>query len=291
MRPSQALALGGLLLLASANSAQTIWPGFDVAFEKPDFTDPEDPAFQDRITDAVWITRAIDQGIYNIQQESGYSDTSPADTQWAFAGLNFNPEEVSADQFAELNFSDWATALGAQGALAENILVKPGVVHLMSDDIYIDIMFTAWTTRGDGGGFAYLRGGAPAAPAPIRGTLVDAVVDFGVCRNLTTGQRTPLAGLGGATAWDCTDGGLTAQAGDEVLVVLRGRAACEADGNCATAGSSEGLDLRAVRCANLVDAQIVAPPPMGTHFDCTAADFMIQPNQALQLVLFGDAAP
>lgn len=283
--------LAALTAITTTGNAQTVWSGFDVAFDKPDFTDPQDPIFQDRITDAVWITRGIDQGIYNIQQEAGYTDTSPADTQWAFAGINFNPDEVSAEGFAELNFADWATSLGAQGGLAENILVKPGVVHLISEDIYIDIMFTAWTTRGDGGGFAYLRGGPAAEPTPIQGTVFEAALDVGVCRNLTTGERTVLPAIGGMAEWDCSAAGFAAAPDDSVLVVLRGRAMCEAGEGCAVGGSGSGLDLRAVRCTNLVDPQVAAPIPMGSDFDCASADFMIESGQALQLILFGGATP
>ncbi|MEO0973788.1 MAG: hypothetical protein AAFX85_11895, partial [Pseudomonadota bacterium] len=96
--------LAVLAATVSAVEAQTIWSGFDVSFAKPDFADPQAQASQDRISDSVWITRDVDQGIFNIQQEPRYVDASPADTEWAFAGINFNPDEVSAANFADLNF-------------------------------------------------------------------------------------------------------------------------------------------------------------------------------------------
>jgi hypothetical protein len=52
----------------------------------------------------------------------------------------------------------------------------PGVVHLISDDIYLDINFTSWTQGGDvnGGGFSYTRStpGASPVPEPATATLL-----------------------------------------------------------------------------------------------------------------------
>lgn len=54
-------------------------------FIKADSADWNLPGNQDRISDAVWITRANQRGIFNIASETSYSSTtSPADTEWAF---------------------------------------------------------------------------------------------------------------------------------------------------------------------------------------------------------------
>lgn len=140
-------------------------------FTKADWADWTDPANQDRITDAVHLTRADSKGLFNIVAEPDYDDNSfasPADTEWAFLGLNGNPEdpaEFSAANYANLTFDYWFDALEAWpgNELPDGHL---GVLHLLSDNIYIDIEFTSWTKGLDGqtqgGGFSYTR----AVPEP-----------------------------------------------------------------------------------------------------------------------------
>ena len=49
----------------------------------------------------------------------------------------------------------------------------PGVLHLISEDIYIDIMVTSWNSGlvEIGGGFSYVRAQAPI-PEPSTGLLL-----------------------------------------------------------------------------------------------------------------------
>lgn len=145
--------------------ATEVWSGDDVSFSKPAFADATDAANQDRITDGVWLTRDNIRGLYNIAVENRYIPPgSPADTRWAFAGINGNPETVSAANFADLTYTNWADSLGGNGNLATNIINRPGVVHLISEDTYIDIRFSVWGIgTGSGGTFAYVRGAPPPA--------------------------------------------------------------------------------------------------------------------------------
>lgn len=146
-----ALALAG----GSTSFATEVWTGLDYTFTKAPFADWTLEANQDRITDSVWITRKNLEGIFNIAQESGYEHfLSPADTEWAYG---------SAADYESLTFEDWQTW---NGGYPPGMLNQPAVVHLVSDDIYLDIMFTQWSIGGGaGGGFAYMR----AVPEP--GTL------------------------------------------------------------------------------------------------------------------------
>lgn len=134
----------GVLAVAGSAGAQTVWTGPETTFTKPDGADWNLPENQDRITDNVWITRKYTAGIYNIAVEGLYGPDSPADTEWAFG---------QASDYANLTFAPW---------VEWNVMCPPcvvgqdAVVHLISDDIYIDIRFTDWSCCGQGG-FSYVR--------------------------------------------------------------------------------------------------------------------------------------
>jgi hypothetical protein len=151
-------------------SALEVWTESPIVFNK---TGPHTiPANQDRITANVWLTRGFTRGLYNIARESSYQvASSPIGTRWAFAGLNGNPTTISAADFAELTFDSWETSLGGEGVLRDHIIDRAGVVHLIEDDIYIDIRFGDWGTGGSGT-FRYTRATEPAAaPAPLSSPL------------------------------------------------------------------------------------------------------------------------
>ncbi|MCB0734590.1 MAG: T9SS type A sorting domain-containing protein [Bacteroidetes bacterium] len=145
------IALVGLFLLtAHYVSAQTVWTGSKMTFTKSDSADWTQEANQDRITDNVWITRAHNQGIFNIQSETVFTKfSSPAGTEWAF-GKTENKDTMT--------FSDWQTAVGGNPA---SMVGKNVVLHLKTDDIYIDIKFTSYTGSNKGGGFSYERSTKP----------------------------------------------------------------------------------------------------------------------------------
>jgi hypothetical protein len=142
-----------LIALASTFAhAQTVWNGPPITFSKPGSADPTQPANQDRITANVRITRGGTQGIYNAKSESLFThDFSPADTEWA---------DGSAAAHASLTFTDWNTWAKVVHAGPPTTVGVPAVVHLITDDIYIDISFTSWAVGGD---FSYQRATATAA--------------------------------------------------------------------------------------------------------------------------------
>ena len=126
-------------------TAQTIWTGPTMTFTKANFADWILEENQDRITDIVWITRADTQGIFNIFSESSYvEEFSPEDTEWAFG--------TTADALT-LSYDSWEETIGTP----PDMMNLDMVVHLITDDIYIDIKFTQWTGGGNGGGFTYER--------------------------------------------------------------------------------------------------------------------------------------
>lgn len=142
--PRHACGVVGLLMVVGSAGAQTVWTGPEITFTKPDSADWTLPENQDRITDNVWITRQDFAGIYNIAVEPGYSDPSPADTEWATG---------SAADYESLDFQPW---LLWHNNFPPGTIDLDAVVHLISDDIYIDIRFTSWSCCG-AGGFSYAR--------------------------------------------------------------------------------------------------------------------------------------
>ncbi len=130
--------------------AQTIWTGPIMTFTKDNFVDWELEENQDRITDIVWITRADLKGIFNIYSENMYINyISPEDTEWSYG--------TTAD-IGSLTFSNWQET---NGSFPPSMIGQDMVVHLITDNIYIDLKFTSWVSGGEGGGFSYERSTDP----------------------------------------------------------------------------------------------------------------------------------
>ena len=149
-----------------AGAVPVIWTGPNTTFSKAGADDPTLPASQDRLTNNVWIARGSSQGIYNTApgKELGYTRfTSPADTQWATGYMAENVgKTITATNWAELTFVDWAPSFGGSASLQGNIKNYPAVVHLVTDDIYLNLLFTEWLSGGD---LAYERS-TPSVVAP-----------------------------------------------------------------------------------------------------------------------------
>jgi hypothetical protein len=141
--------------LSPNTQAATIWTGAPTTFSKTGADDPTDPAHQDRITPNVWITRDINHGIYNAKSEASFAHSfSPADTEWA-NGTTAN--------YSTLSYHDWNTWAKGVNPTPPSTVNVPAVVHLISEDIYIDIKFLSWS---GGGTFSYQRSTGPAPNNP-----------------------------------------------------------------------------------------------------------------------------
>ena len=120
--------------------------GEEVIFTKDDYAEWTLEQNQDRITSDVWISRANNQGIFNIYSESSFSGgVSPEGTQWAYGKtVDLTPGD----------YTNWRSAVGSY---------PPGMVgnvismHAIEEDRYFDIEFTSWTNNSSGGGFSYTR--------------------------------------------------------------------------------------------------------------------------------------
>lgn len=138
-----------LLLNINTLYAQTIWTGPITEFTRVDGegVNWSLEVNQDRITDIVWITRASNKGIFNIYSETLYVDfVSPADTEWAF-GTTAN---------IGIPFDSWENTVAPR---PPDMVGKDMVLHLITDEIYIDIKFLSWAEgkAGGFGGFSYQR--------------------------------------------------------------------------------------------------------------------------------------
>lgn len=133
-----------------------IWNGPPLAFAKPANADWTLPQNQDRITPNVWLTRATNNGPFNIQSETIFThNVSPAGTAWAFG---------STANFASLTYADWETWTGGPPSGPPNTVGQNAVLHLVNNNIYIDLKFTAWGVGAAGGGsFAYTRSTPPVS--------------------------------------------------------------------------------------------------------------------------------
>ena len=119
-----------------------------INFSKSDSADPTSASSQDRITDNVWITRANNGGqIFNAKvEDSSSKSTSPTGTRWALG--------VASDK-DNLDFQSFRETIKPKEVVGKNL-----VMHLVEDDIYINVKFTSWSQGGqnaDAGGFDYTR--------------------------------------------------------------------------------------------------------------------------------------
>ncbi len=134
-----------------------------ISFSKSAFADPSLEVNQDRITSSVWLTRGSVAGLFNAASESQYLGTlSPADTEWAWDLAGFNSGlDISAANYEALDFNPWVVANGGTSGGPPSTVDIAGVLHLISEDIYIDIRFTSWGSgrlpSPSGGTFSYQR--------------------------------------------------------------------------------------------------------------------------------------
>ncbi len=154
----RAVVITAIFFQTSLVSASTIWSGPPLAFSKGAFADPTLMANQDRITDSVWITRGSTQGLYNAFNEPFQSTDSPAGTMWALG---------TTDDLGSLTFGTWLDVFSKSGPVGgpPNSVGQDFVLHLVDDDIFIDLRMDAWGEGmgGGGGSFAYTR----STPTPI----------------------------------------------------------------------------------------------------------------------------
>jgi len=148
--------VGALAAVSVPAAATEIWSGRTFSFTKAASADPNLAVNQDRMTPLVWITRANSQGIYNAYLELDYvHNVSPAGTEWATG---------DAINHASLVFHNWEEWAITQAGGPPRTVGLNAVVHLIAEDIFVDIVFDSWGQGGIGGAFSYHRGVPQAVP-------------------------------------------------------------------------------------------------------------------------------
>ena len=160
----RALTGGTFIVIATLSPlthAATVWTGPTITYTQPG-SDPTLPENQDRLTDNVWLTRGATHGLFNAKTEDAFvTNFSPQDTEWA--------DGTTAD-YASLTYTNWNAWTKDIHGGPPNVIGINAVVHLISEDIYLDVKFTSWPSGG-GGLFAYERstpGTVSPNPRPCR---------------------------------------------------------------------------------------------------------------------------
>jgi glucose/arabinose dehydrogenase len=145
-----------LMSVAFSVHAATLWTGPTTNFVNLAGSDPTQPTNQDRLTPDVWITRGTTNGIYNAATETAFTHFfSPQNTEWSDGNLT---------NYASLGYVDWDTWAKLQHGGPPSTIGVQAVVHLISDNIYLSVVFTSW--GGLGGGFSYTRSTPGLADQP-----------------------------------------------------------------------------------------------------------------------------
>ena len=150
------------------NKAATVWSGPDITVTQPggsplSVSDVLVPGFHSLARGE--IGPLCDQ---LAGDNCDSDDLNPSSIRFAFSGASINPvfPYGSAPDHGLLFFDHMADALN--GSIGITIVGRPGVAHILGDDIYFDIEFSSWTS-GDGG-FSYRR--STAIPEPASALLV-----------------------------------------------------------------------------------------------------------------------
>ena len=177
--PRELLWLVLLLVLGAAQRtpAATLWTGPDT-----NFTQSASNLIDVLVPGAVSLDRAYSQWLFNpAAGDLGPATGTPTDTEWAF-GLLTNYDSLTYQTFDSFR----------NGDLSSELVGNPMVVHLINEDIYLSLTFSAWPQHG--GFFAYTRstpavGSAPAVTItnPIEGSV------FAAPANVTIGAATTVA--------------------------------------------------------------------------------------------------
>jgi glucose/arabinose dehydrogenase len=140
------LCLAALSVPLSSHAA-TVWTGPHIIKSNTDGVD--------QMTASVGITRGGIQGIYNSSQEASFTHFfSPKDTEWA---------DGTTATYNTLTYTDWNTWAKFTHGGPPNTVGVNAVVHLISDNIYLDIKFLSWAV---GGTYSYERSTPPVANQP-----------------------------------------------------------------------------------------------------------------------------
>lgn len=182
-------------VISNAPKVPFIWDGPKVVVEKLSNSDWTLAENQDFLTDNVILTRADNKGLFNIAEEAGYDEInaqSPADTEWAWG--------TTAD-LESLSFSSWAYNMSYLEIYPFYYINRDFVLHLITEDIYIDVKILSWADSDSGGGFSYER--STASPDQDGDRIKDSLDE---CPDTPLGEEVDLNGCSDSQKDEDQDG-------------------------------------------------------------------------------------
>jgi hypothetical protein len=136
------------------------------------------------IPGAVSLSRNYSQWLFNpAAGDQGPGPDTPTDTEWAFGSLA---------NYAALQYQTFASY--RNGDLSAVLIGNPMVVHLINEDIYLSLTFSAWPEQG--GFFAYTRS-TPVAGGPSPTVTITSPTNgsiFAAPANVSIGASATVAG-------------------------------------------------------------------------------------------------
>jgi hypothetical protein len=187
------LVLAVALGVAEKASAATLWTG-----PTTNYTQSATNFSDELVPGAVSLCRNFSQWLFNPDAgDQGPGPNTPTDTLWAFGTL---------DNYAALQYKTFASY--RNGDLSGVLVGNPMVVHLINEDIYVAVTFTAWPEQG--GFFAYTRSTPPAGGSMPTVTITNpaggavfaapANVKIGASATVSGGSVTNVAFFGNGTS-------------------------------------------------------------------------------------------
>lgn len=196
-----AFLFGGIAALAPTAHASTYWNGPNTNFFDPGGS-------FDLIVPGVAIDRGVNGPLYNAAIETGPTNGSPADTLWAVGTPSMIGNLSASTIPSPTNFiSFYSIRTNHVPSLGSYLLFGNGsngpvtfVVHLINENIYLTLTFTAWSSLHlSNGSFAYTRStasvGVPPTvsvtkPAPDSVFAAPANVTIGASASVSSGSVT-----------------------------------------------------------------------------------------------------
>jgi len=109
---------------------------------------------QDRISETVWLTRASNQGIFNIFSQDSYDPNGPSGTSWRWgATLDESHSDLA---YTSLNAAILQSGYNVNQTLVQQLAGTPVFsLYLIDSDEYYDVTFTSYFGNNSGGGFSW----------------------------------------------------------------------------------------------------------------------------------------
>lgn len=156
------MAAASLLAVSTTSKADpTFWTGSTTSFSHSPGGPPDQWTSNHTGADSVnnvWISRGARQALFNAAAEPGWNaGYSPSNTMWVVASGPLTSANT-------LTYDTFANAVGQPGNSPGRSVGQTFFVHILPDDIYLQLTLTEWGNN-DGGSFSYDRT-TPAAVTP-----------------------------------------------------------------------------------------------------------------------------